>query len=55
MKGGALQKYKRRTIDDVAEVMSMFLSGPNPPFGSLARLLGKQAFKGVMDNIKPQH
>ena len=52
MKGGALQKYKRRTIDDVAEVMSMFLSRPNPTFGSLARLLGKQAIKGVMDNIK---
>ena len=52
MKEGALQKCKRRTIDDVVEVMSMFLSGPNPTFGSFARLLGKQAIKGVMENIK---
>lgn len=30
----------------------MVLSGPASNFGTLARLLGKQTFKGIVDNVK---
>ena len=39
-------------LDKIAEGASMFLSGPEPSFGALERLLGKQAFKGVSNNVK---
>ena len=49
--GGALARRKPRIVDKIAEGASMFLSGPAPSFGSLGRLLGSQAYKGVKDNI----
>ena len=49
--GGALARRKPRVVDKIAEGASMFLSGPAPSFGSLGRLLGSQAYKGVKDNI----
>lgn len=39
------------TTDKIAYVPSMLLSGPAPGFGKLGSLLGKQVFKGVMDNV----
>ena len=50
-KAGALFRRKPRTIDKIAEIASIFLSGPKPTFGSLGLLLGKQAFKGIKDNV----
>ena len=38
--------------DKIAEGASMFLSGPEPSFAALGRLLGKQTFKGVSDSVK---
>ena len=40
------------TTDKIAEGLSMFLSGPSPSFGALGRLLAKQVFKGVKDNVE---
>ena len=40
------------TTDKIAYVPTMLLSGPAPGFGKLGSLLGKQVFKGVMDNVK---
>ena len=40
------------TQDKIAEGLSMVLSGPASNFGTLARLLGKQTFKGIVDNVK---
>ena len=52
-RGGALyRRTQPRTIDKIAQVASMFLSGPAPSFGSLGLLLGKQAFKGIKDNVQ---
>ena len=49
--GGAVARKRVRTIDKVAEGMSMFLAGPNPSFVGVGKLLGQQAFKGVKDNV----
>ena len=38
--------------DQIAEGAAMFLSGPKPTFVSLGTLLGKQAAKGVKDNVE---
>ena len=38
--------------DKLAYTASMLLSGPTLGFGTLGKLLGKQAFKGIMDNVK---
>ena len=38
--------------DKLAYAASMLLSGPAPGFGTLGILLGKQALKGIMDNVK---
>ena len=38
--------------DKLAYTASMLLSGPALGFGTLGKLLGKQAFKGIMDNVK---
>lgn len=41
-----------RSTKDKAEGPSMVLSGPTSNFGTLARLLEKQTFKGIVDNVK---
>ena len=55
--GGASASTVRRILrrgpslqDKIAAGGSMFLSGPSP-FGKLGFLLGKQAFKGIKDNL----
>lgn len=57
--GGASVSTVRRIMhkgpplrDKIAEDGIVFLSGPEPSFSALGRLLGKQAFKGVSDNVK---
>ena len=43
---------RRPTLQDkIAQGVSMFLSGPAPSFATLGLLLGKQAYKGVKDNV----
>ena len=50
-RGGA-RFVRRPTLQDkIAEGASMFLSGPAPSFATLGMLLGKQAYKGVKDNV----
>ena len=52
-RGGAVYKRTQpRTIDKIAQGVSMFLSGPAPSFASLGALLGKQVFKGIKDNVQ---
>ena len=52
-KGGALFRRKPRLVDKIAEGASMFLSGPSLTFATLgAKLAGRQALKGVTDNVK---
>ena len=55
--GGASASTVRRILrrgpslqDKIAAGGSMFLSGPSP-FGKLGFLLGKQALKGIKDNV----
>ena len=55
--GGASASMVRRILrrgpslqDKIAAGGSMFLSGPSP-FGKLGFLLGKQALKGIKDNL----
>ena len=38
--------------EKLAYTASMLLSGPALGFGTLGKLLEKQAFKGIMDNVK---
>ena len=40
------------TTDKFAKGLSMFLLGPSPSFDALGRLLAKQVFKGVKDNVE---
>ena len=50
--GGALARYKGPSdVDKAAYIASMFLSGPAPGFGTAAKMLAGQAFKGVKDNV----
>ena len=50
--GGALACYKGPSDGDkAAYIASMFLSGPVPGFGTAAKMLAGQAFKGVKDNF----
>lgn len=51
-KGGALAKRRVRTVDKIAEGLSMFLAGPAPTFGTAFGKLGSQALKGITDNYK---
>ena len=60
-RGGASVSLVMRTLrrcpsliitDKLAYAASMLLSGPAPGFGTLGKLLGKQALKGIMDNVK---
>ena len=49
---GGARFVRRPTLQDkIAEGASMFLSGPAPSFATLGMLLGKQAYKGVKDNV----
>ena len=50
-RGGA-RFVRRPTLQDkIAQGASMLLSGPAPSFATLGLLLGKQAYKGVKDNV----
>ena len=47
----SIQQRGPSVQDKIAAGAAMFLSGPKPTFTSLGALLGKQAFKGVKDNV----
>ena len=54
-RGGALARRRVRTIDKVAEGMSMFLSGPAPSFAKLGLKVGStgaKALKSVVDQYR---
>ena len=58
-RGGASVSMAKRILrrgpsltNKLAYAASMLLSGPAPGFGTLGKLLGKQASKGIMDNVK---
>ena len=51
-KGGARFRSKPRLVDKIAEGMAMGLSGPSPSFIKLGAFLGKQALKGIKDNVQ---
>ena len=51
-RGGALFRRKPRTVDKIAEGMSMLLAGPAPTFATAFGKLGSQALKGITDNVK---
>ena len=52
-RGGALFRRKKpRTVDKIAEGMSMFLSGPAPSFAGIGVKLASQAAKGIKDNVQ---
>lgn len=50
--GGARFRRKPRLVDTIAEGVAMGLSGPSPSFLKLGAFLGKQALKGIKDNIQ---
>ena len=51
--GGALFRRKKpRTVDKIAEGMSMFLSGPAPSFAGIGVKLASEAAKGIKDNVQ---
>ena len=51
LRGGA-RFVRRPTLQDkIAEGASMLLSGPAPSFATAGLFLGKQAFKGIKDNV----
>ena len=45
-------RRKPRLVDKIAEGVAMGLSGPSPSFLKLGAFLGKQAMKGIKDNIQ---
>ena len=51
-KGGARFRRKPRLVDKIAEGVAMGLSGPSPSFAKLCAFLGKQALKGIKDNVQ---
>ena len=51
-RGGARFRRKPRLVDKIAEGVAMGLSGPSPSFLKLGAFLGKQAVKGIKDNIQ---
>ena len=51
-KGGARFRRKPRLVDKIAEGVAMGLSGPSPSFIKLGAFLGKQALKGIKDNVQ---
>ena len=50
--GGAPFRRKPRTVDKIAEGLSMFLSGPSPSFAGVGLKLAGQAAKGIKDNVQ---
>lgn len=48
---GCLVLNKPRLVSKIAVGMAMGLLGPTPTFAKLGVLLGKQAFKGIKDNV----
>ena len=51
-KGGARFSRKPRLLDKIAEGVAIGLSGPSPSFMKLGAFLGKQALKGLKDNVQ---
>ena len=51
-KGGARFRRKPPLVDKIAEGVAMGLSGPSPNFIKLGAFLGKQALKGIKDNVR---
>ena len=51
-RGGALVRRRPTLTDKIAEGVAMGLSGPSPSFLKLGAFLGKQAIKGVRDNVR---
>ena len=51
-KGGARFRRKPRLVDKITEGVVMGLYGPSPSFIKLGAFLGKQALKGIKDNVK---
>ena len=51
-KGGARFRRKPRLVDKIAEGVAMGLSGSSPNFIKLGAVLGKQAMKGIKDNVQ---
>ena len=49
--GAAFRRKKPRTIDKIAEGVSMFLAGPAPSFATAGMKLASQAAKGIKDNV----
>ena len=50
--GGARYRRRPTLTDKIAEGVAMGLSGPSPSFLKLGAFLGKQAVKGIRDNIR---
>ena len=50
-KGGARFRRQPRLVDKIAEGVAVGLSGPSPSFIKLGAFLGKQALKGIKDNV----
>ena len=51
-KGGASFRRKPSVVDKIAEGVAMGLSRPSPSFIKLGAFLGKQALKGIKDNVQ---
>ena len=51
-RGGALYRRRPTLTDKIAEGVAMGLSGPSPSFLKLGAFLGKQAVKGIRDNVR---
>ena len=51
-RGGALYRRRPTLTDKIAEGVAMGLSGPSPSFLILGAFLGKQAVKGIRDNVR---
>ena len=51
-KGAARFRRIPRLVDKIAEGVAMGLSGPSPNFIKLGAFLGKQALKGIKDNVQ---
>ena len=49
---GARYRRKPTLTDKIAEGVAMGLSGPSPSFLKLGAFLGKQAVKGIRDNVQ---
>ena len=54
-RGAALVRRRPTLTDKIAEGVAMGLSGPYPSFLKLGAFLGKQAIKGVRDNVRHAH